>query len=158
VGGVFSGLVLLGLIGGLSLYLRQRRRRIADISRQKEEVSPFTTPSSDPNSFHDSGTVGWLVTSTTSKSRSRIRNMQPVNDDNQPQQLNDGTNDHQDRVGLPSVVLAQIGDAVRVELAAALRTQARQSQGVRQSDSTIDYDNDVLPPEYFSERGGESGD
>jgi hypothetical protein len=163
VGGVLGGLALPALTIGLMFYIRRRRRRIDDASGRGEEASPFTTPRPNPDIVHDSkvqvqDAAGGLVTAHvtfTSKGRphTQDQNMQPgggVGDIHEPQQPNSDTDGYQVGDTLPSAVLAQIGDAVREELAMALRTQARPLREARQGS------NYEPPPEYASERGGGS--
>jgi hypothetical protein len=162
VGGVVSAFAVSVLIIGAIIFVRRRRRHTADISEEREEVSPFTTPRLNRDFTGDrktQSTAGGQVTtiaSTTSSgwSPTADRDMQPRSGiSNDPQRSSDA-NTYPIGGSLSSPVLAQLGDVVIEELL-SLRTQVRQLQDVQRGRTLANGDdNNEPPPEYFSERGG----
>jgi hypothetical protein len=172
VGGVLGGLTISALIICLIFYIRRNRCGMADTGWQKGDVSPFTMQSPDPDITGNSGVrrVADGLTATNvgimSKSgfRAGDRNLQVGSGTGGVHQLQQPNHDDIERyqvpVTLPSPLLAQIGDVMREEFAAALRTQARYFQGAPQRPNSMigaGDDNNGPPPEYLSERGGGRG-
>jgi hypothetical protein len=168
VGGVLGGLFALALTICLLFANRRRRHAITSIKGQEKVLSPFTTPHPIPgivDSPEAQGALDRPVSTTAaimSKGGSRnagnrtmhrggdisdIRPEQPVNDADRYQV--GGT--------LPTAVLAQISDAVREEFTAVLRMQASHFQGSRQGSNSVTNEGSTEPPpDYSSERGGDT--
>jgi hypothetical protein len=144
----------------LVIYIRRRcRHRNADALEQEKEVSPFTIPHPNPDIVKGSraqNTTSGLETDaaeTMSKSRLRpgISPTQPGMGISHVRQVDDDMDRHQARSGIPNALLVQMRDAIKEELAAALRNQDRPLQEAR----IMRDSNSEPPPEYSSERGGE---